>query len=262
MKIRIKLACLAVPAALLLSGCASDNTVSVEKYNELNGKYDELNGQYEELKTQYEELDGKYNELKTQYGELEKENSELQKKNADIEAKLADSNSIVYNGGGYELRYLGDERDEEGRAVAVLSLNAGYRPYIRIDTKAVKLVAGVIVDGGTYEFANETTDENGYLYIISDESRIAEAGIKEDELPFTAEKYIKLRFIEEDTGQYEMFDRLNYGGYLLNRGFNGDIPISDGAATEDGGIKFYEKGKVLHVLGGAPLVVFSPQKAE
>ena len=63
MKIRIKLACLAVPAALLLSGCASDNTVSVEKYNELKAQYEELDGRYDGLKTQYDELNWKYDEL-------------------------------------------------------------------------------------------------------------------------------------------------------------------------------------------------------
>ena len=256
MKIGIKLAYLAASAALLLSGCASDNTVSIDKYNELNGKYDELNGQYNELKTQYEELNKQYSELEEKNETSEKENAALQKKNADIEAKLADSNSIVYNGGGYMLRYLGDECDAEGRVVLVLSLVGAYIPYIRVDTKATELFSGIMVLDGTYEFANENIDENGYLYLIS-------PIVEEDKLPFRTEKYIKLRFIDSETGQYTMFDKTLYNdSYTHYVGFNGNIVISTVVADENGNARYYDEGTVLNVQGGSALVLFDGEKTE
>ena len=256
----IKTAATLICALLMLGGCDSS----------YNGGDHDLKAQLDLLQSQYERLSDENAELREENGKLigakesaeeelvllQKENSEFEAKANELEKRVADLGSIVYNGGGYRLRYLGDECDAEGRVVLVLSLIGAYIPYIRVDTKATELFSGIMVLDGTYEFANENIDENGYLYLIS-------PIVEEDKLPFRTEKYIKLRFIDSETGQYTMFDKTLYNdSYTHNVGFNGNIVISTVVADENGNARYYDEGTVLNVQGGSALVLFDGEKTE
>ena len=257
----------ALAAVMLLGGCGQPENGGTAGLRAQLGLYEQKYEQACEENTELREKLAKAESdkesadelLNAQIHDLEQENAKLESEISELNNNINESSyykSVIYKGGGYTLRYLGDECDDEGRTVLVLCLQGAYIPYIRVDTKAAELVSGIMVRNGTYEFANESIDENGYLYLIS-------PIVEEDYLPFKAEKYIKLRFIDAETGQYTMFDKALYNdGYTHNVDFNGNIVISDTIADTDGSVRYYNEGTVLNVLGGSPLVLFDEEQTE
>ena len=237
----------ALCAVLILGGC--DN--SYNGGDDLKAQLDLLQSRYDRLSDENAELQGAKESADEQLDLLQKENSELEAKVTKLEARLADQEKIIYKGGWYTIKYLGDERGEDGTAVTVLQITEQYTPIIRLDTKASGIAAGVTVIGGWYEFANENIDENGYLYLISDEELIPD----DAELPFVAEKYIKLRFRNSDSEQYSMFDDIDYTGEIY-RLFNGSLSVVGAVVDRDDGVKYDSTENVLSVVSNAPISVF------
>ena len=211
----------AVPllCAIMLSGCNTGDTVSRSEYDKLKAQYDELAAAaITQAETTAPAPDKSAAESAAK--SLRAENAELKANNEMLEQRLAEYASsdvtaeetpaytpvTIYKGNGAAVQYLGDEPGENGERIIVLrcQLLPDYA-FLRIDTNKSELHNGLYIREGQFEFANENIDEDGYLYLINNEYNIDEF-YSDRTIPFTAEKYIKLRLRDLFTDELLPYD--------------------------------------------------------
>ena len=218
----------------MLGGCDSGDHDLKAQLDLLQSETDRLDAENKELREENGKLLSAKESADEQLDLLKKENAELEKTLAGNENKKPAYSPVTLHKSEYTLQYLGNEKGENGECILVMRCQGFYDyPYIRINTKDFELHMGIYVVEGSYEFANENIDENGYLYLIND-ATMADSYAKEFpemKLTFVPEKYIKLRAKEPEL-QYDDVDdgdRTSFIGHFTSGvvAINGDGSIDD-----------------------------------
>ncbi|HBI52161.1 MAG TPA: hypothetical protein DDX72_05210 [Ruminococcaceae bacterium] len=263
-----KIAASALAAVMLIGGCSSENTVGAEEYSKLVEENESLSQHYQDLLADYGELEGENNRESEYIRTITAENDLLRDRITSLEEKLAGYEEsvteyapVTIHKSSFTLEYLGDETGSDGERIIVLRCQAiPDVPYIMIDTKNSELHSGFYVVERLLEFANESIDENGYLYLLNSESTVNDmyGGI---EPAFAYEKYIKLRLKDpytETAVPYSEEDYSSEGEYT----FVGDISVRDVYTDREGNIQdnIYTPDYTLSVLSAAELMRFEEDK--